>query len=435
MGAALPDPAPAAGKARGKLATRVDDLLQSWVENLRPRWLDGNEVELLERGEQYFPALVEEIGRATREIWQETYIFENDDSGRKVAEALAVAAKRGVQVHLTVDGFGCDKLDPEMRKLMSRAGVRIEVFRPGRGGFLGLNRQRLRRLHRKLCVIDGCVAFVGGINVMDDFYDQNHGVLDAPRYDFAVRARGPVVAPIQFAVHRHWWSLALINRSLRRSGRVPDRSYWKQVKLPPVPEVDIRPAGTRRAMFVLRDNLRWRHSIEIAYLNAIRAAKREILIANAYFFPGVRFRRALIRAARRGVRVRLLLQGKVEYAIQHYASQALYDELLAEGIEIVEYRKSFLHAKCAVIDDWATVGSSNIDPFSLLLARESNLFVQDAGFAATLRARLEAGMEDGGAPVVPQHHARRPWWVRGMNWVAFGVLRIAVAVSGSSARF
>ena len=146
-------------------------------------------------------------------------------------------------------------------------------------------------------------------------------------------------------------------------------------------------AGQARAALVLRDNLRFRRAIEREYLRAIGQARREVLIANSYFVPGRRFRRALLAAVARGVRVRLLLQGRVEYRLPHYAAQAMYDELLKGGVQIIEYRRSFLHAKVAVFDDRATVGSSNIDPFSLLLAREANLFVNDQAFAAELRSR------------------------------------------------
>jgi cardiolipin synthase len=163
-----------------------------------------------------------------------------------------------------------------------------------------------------------------------------------------------------------------------------------------------------RAGLLLRDNLVHRRSIERAYLKAIGSAKREVLIANAYFFPGRRFRRALIEAMRRGVPVRLLLQGRIEYTLPHLATQAMYPPLLAAGIEIVEYHRSFLHAKVAVIDDWATVGSSNIDPFSLLLAREANVVVFDAGFAAELRGQLRVAMAEGGKPIEREQLARRP---------------------------
>jgi cardiolipin synthase len=197
-----------------------------------------------------------------------------------------------------------------------------------------------------------------------------------------------------------------------------------------------RPAGRGlRAGLLLRDNLVHRRSIERAYLKAIGSAKREVLIANAYFFPGRRFRRALIEASRRGVPVRLLLQGRIEYTLPHLATQAMYPPLLAAGIEIVEYHRSFLHAKVAVVDDWATVGSSNSDPFSLLLAREANVVVFDAGFAAELRGRLLAAMADGGKPVEREQLERRSIWQRFKGWVAYRVLRFGVIVSGHGSSY
>jgi cardiolipin synthase len=190
-----------------------------------------------------------------------------------------------------------------------------------------------------------------------------------------------------------------------------------------------------RAMLLLRDNFRFRRAIEREYLQAIGAARQRVLLANAYFFPGARMRRALILAAGRGVPVTLLLQGRVEYALQHYASQALYDELLGAGVRIVEYASSFMHAKVAVADDWATVGSSNIDPFSLLLAREANVVVCDAGFAAHLSARIHAAIAQGGREVHPARHARGPLRLRAVRWAAFALLRAGVALSGRAGRW
>lgn len=430
---AMREAARALVKTRPRRSAR-EEMFAAWVENLRPRSLDGNAVQLLQGGIEFFPALEQAIASAREEVLLETYLFEDDPSGRRIAAALAAAAQRGVRVHVTVDGFGCGQRQTNLQRLMQRAGVRVEVFRPEHRLF-ALTRQRLRRLHRKITVIDGRLAFVGGINILDDFYDPNHGPLDAPRLDFSTRLEGPIVRPVHYAAHRHWWSLSLVNRSLRRLGRPPDERYWSRVRLPEPVVPSTAPAGVVRAMFVLRDNFRFRHTIERRYLWAIRRARREILIANAYFFPGVRFRRALIAAARRGVRVRLLLQGRVEYRLQHYASQALYDELLAAGIEIIEYVPSFLHAKVAVIDDWATVGSSNIDPFSLLLAREANVVVADADFARTLLARLEVAIRDGGRPVHLHHVRRRSWPMRLVNWISFGLLRLGVTLSGVPGRY
>lgn len=404
----------------------------------------GHAVELLEGGGEFFPALEAEIEGASAEIHLETYILHDDASARRIVAALVRAAARGVAVRLAIDGFGTPHVPAALATMLAGSSVQLRVFRPERDA-APLDRRRLRRLHRKLAVIDGRVAFIGGINLLDDLVDPNHGTLDAPRVDFAVRVHGPLVADAREAARRLWTRLEK-HRLRRRLASC--RAERAAPATPAVPAaalpVEGRPRRRRgagrifddlRAMLLLRDNVRHRRAIERAYLAAIGAAQREILIANAYFFPGLRLRRALVRAARRGVRVTLLLQGRVEYRLQHYASQALYDELLGAGVRIIEYASSFLHAKVAVADDWATVGSSNIDPFSLLLAREANIVVHDAEFAAHLAARIGSAIAHGGRPVHPHRHARRPLPMRVANWVAFALLRAGVALSGRASRW
>jgi cardiolipin synthase len=189
--------------------------------------------------------------------------------------------------------------------------------------------------------------------------------------------------------------------------------------------------GTQTAKFVTRDNLRHRRAIEHAYLAAIRTAKDEILIANAYFFPGIRFRRALIAAAQRGVTVTLVLQARVEYLLLHYASRAMYGQLLDGGVAIQEFHRSFMHAKVAVIDGrWATVGSSNIDPYSLLMAREANVFVRDTAFAAQLRTEIERMIVEGAHPLGPQDWASRSRLHKAMVWLSYGLVRLAMGLLG-----
>lgn len=402
-----------------------------WYESLKPRMLRGHEVELLESGGQYFPALEEAIDGARESVHLETYIFEDDPSGRRIWAALERAARRGVRVHVVVDGFGAAHIDRQRARAMRDIGVLLEVYRPERRRY-SLDRQRLRRMHRKMAVVDGAVAFVGGINVLDDFHDPNHGALDHPRLDYAVRVRGPLVAHAHVAAARLWWETAAVNRLARGD---KGAAAGDALHLPESVRSDIASRSRMRAALMLRDNLRHRRTIERAYLRAIGRARNEVLIACAYFFPGRRFRRALKSAVRRGVRVRLLLQGRVEYRLQHYASQALYETWLRAGIEIVEYRRSFLHAKVAVIDDWATVGSSNIDPFSLLLAREANVAVDDARFARQLRERLNRAIDEGGVRIVLGSHAKRPWPVRLMNAAALALVRLGVALTGRGADY
>ena len=377
------------------------------------RFTAGNSVTLLRNGAEYFPALTDAIANAEREIWIETYIFADDETGRAIADALIAAATRGVSVRVLVDGWGARHyLTRPLERRLVEGGVDLLKYRPEVHPW-HFRSHRLRRLHRKLCHVDERVAFVGGINIIDDMNTPGH---TPPRVDFAVRVRGPMLVPVIQTMQRVW---AIVEIAQLRSSDVP---------LFP----DEQPAesvGTQVAKFTIRDNLRHRRDIERAYLAGVRTARREILIATAYFFPGVRFRRALISAAARGVKVTLLLQARVEYRLLHYASRALYGQLLTAGVAIQEYHRSFLHAKVAVVDSrWATVGSSNIDPYSFLMSREANVFVRDAAFAGELRVELLQMIESGSRAVPPQDWANRSRLVKAVTWIAYGVVRVAMGM-------
>jgi cardiolipin synthase len=381
-------------------------------------FLPGNRLTLLNSGAEYFPALIAAINDARQEVHLESYIFENDDTGRAVADALGQAALRGVIVRVLADGFGSREFADLLMPGLLAAGVQAMVYRPDIARFR-LRRHRLRRLHRKLAVIDGRIAFVGGINVIDDLNTPHQ---TPPRYDYAVCIEGPLLAPIQHTVRRLWEIVVWANFKRRYRVTRPARSIQT-------------PSGGQSAAFLVRDNFRHRRDIEEAYLAAIAEAREDILIANAYFLPGRRFRRALRDATRRGVRVTVLLQGRVEYRLLHYATQALYGKLLGAGIRIFEYRHSFLHAKVAVIDTlWATVGSSNIDPFSLLLAKEANIVVRDAKFAQELRHSLGQAMLEGAEELPADRWQQLPWYSRLLRWTSYNLVRIAIGLAGYGAR-
>jgi cardiolipin synthase len=280
-------------------------------------------------------------------------------------------------------------------------------------------------LHRKLCVVDQAVAFCGGINILDDYLDPHvEGLLKAPRLDYAVSLRGPLVA-VAHATMAQLWSRIEAVRELRSQdlGGALDalRGAKQSLHLPARGEIQ----------WVLRDNVRHRTHIERTYRKAIGAARHEILVANAYFFPGLRLRRALVMAARRGVRVRLLLQGQYEYFLPYRAARQLYGQLMAAGVEIYEYHASFLHAKVAVVDGkWLTVGSSNLDPFSLLLAREANVVAHDPALAQTLQASLIDAIQQGATRVDPHAYLNRGGWQRAVDAMASAVLRFGVFLTG-----
>ena len=379
------------------------------------RYVAGNSITLLKNGVDFFPALEAAIDSARVEVHLETYIFADDVTGRRIAAALARAAQRGAVVRVVADGFGSRDFFPAaMIAALEKSGVEVLIYRPDLALF-SFRRYRLRRMHRKIAVIDGETGFIGGINIIDDTNTPNH---TPPRYDYAVKLTGPLVQELRPVVHRLWQILTWTN--------FRSRLYCTFPKLPPA-----GPAGTHLAALAIRDNLRHRNDIEAAYIDAIDNARDEVIIANAYFFPGATFRRALANAAERGVRVSLLLQGRVEYRWLHHATRALYGALLANGVQIIEYHKSFMHAKVAVIDDaWATVGSSNIDPFSFMLSREANVFVRDAAFCAQLRHSLRIAIQDGAAPVHLNEWKKRPMSERFLAWLAFGLGRFALGILG-----
>ena len=406
-----------------------------------PRFHPGHRVQLLQGAQELFPALVRAMDAARTSVLLETYIFDTTGAGADIARALARAAARGVRTQLVVDGVGTGRLPAHWFAHLRSAGVQVRVYAPL--GPLGLLLPgQWRRLHRKLCVVDGTVLFCGGINILDDFHDPHFGALPAPRFDFAVRTEGALVAQAQATMEQLWWRLQAVHDA---------RHYHLPQAVQALREAGVglhmgrggQRARARaghglgmRAALLLRDNLRHRSRIERAYRRAIAMAREDIIIANAYFLPGGKLRRALVLAAQRGVRVRLLLQGRYEYFMPHHAVRPVYHTLLQAGVEIYEYAPSFLHAKVAVIDaqgrrPWATVGSSNLDPLSLLLAREANVVVRDRAFASELHARLCQAMAGAGQRVQAVQLAQRPWHQRLLDRVAYALMRSALWLTGN----
>lgn len=378
------------------------------------RFLDGNRITLLHCGAEFFPALERAIDGAQHEIYLQTYIFEDDESGRRIAEAFKRAVARKVKVNVLIDGFGSMGLSEKFVKEMRDAGVDVLFYRPKLSPF-SFKRSRLRRLHAKIAVIDGRIAFIGGINIIDDL---NRPGGEAPRIDYAVQVQGPLVSEIFREARRLWRRIAWMH--LRR----------QNVSWMPIPQNPPIPGGVKAA-FVTRDNVLHRHDFEREYLAAIARARFDIVIANAYFLPGRRFRQALIAAAERGVKVKLLLQGRMEYVFL-FATQSFYDSLMRCGIEIYEYQKSYMHSKVAVIDkQWSTVGSSNLDPFSLLLAREANVIVQDKQFAEELCADIHRTIEEGAHRIQPETWQQQPGYKRFISWIMYQTIRIGLGMIGS----
>jgi cardiolipin synthase A/B len=370
-----------------------------------PTWIKGNKFTLLENGEEYFPRLFAAIDAARHEVMIETFILYEDKVGNALRAVLLAAARRGVQIDLTIDGFGSHELPDEFIASLTEAGIRVHVFDPAPRLFKRVN--YFRRMHRKLAVIDGVRAFVGGIN-----YSADHLADYGPeaKQDFAVEAEGPITAQIQ---------------SFMRAALQPQESALRRLlrRHKPNGQSTLPKAGDAEALFVWRDNSDCKTDIERQYRLAIRLARHRVVIANAYFFPGYAFLRELRRAARRGVQVTLILQGNPDMPIVQTAASMLYHYLLKGGVTIHEYCKRPLHGKVALVDDeWAFVGSSNLDPFSLALNLEANLVIRDKEFNRELYRRLE-GMQSSCKRIDANDLRESRTWRKIRSFVLFHFLR------------
>jgi cardiolipin synthase len=404
---------------------RIGAALVSRRRGARLAFTAGNEVRLFGSGADYFATLIGHVDAAQESVVLETYIFRDDDSGRAVSDALVRAAARGVRVRVITDALGTGRLP--LFDEWSAAGVEHRIYNAGWFGLGFLGRFGLSRTHRKLALVDERVAFCGGINIVDDFAAAG-GRLPRARWDFAVELRGPVVARVSAALDTQWRRLALGHRpyaasvsralALRASATATGAAAPARASAQASEQALKDPS----IAFIARDNFVNRRAIEKAYRVAIGRARHEILLANPYFVPGRKLRRALVAAARRGVDVRLLI-GRKEFVALDHAVPYLYQALLSAGARIAEYEKTILHGKVAVVDsNWATIGSSNLDALSLVLNNEANVVLIEHAEIGQLREAILTAFDEA-RPIDPACYAARPWPERFMSWFAYVAYR------------
>ena len=379
---------------------------------MKTEWRDGNRLRLLANGEQYFPRVFGAIKRASESILLETFILFEDDVGNALQKEIIAAASRGVKVEMLLDGYGSNNLSSEFIRRLTTAGVRFIFYDP-RPLVLGVRTNLFRRMHRKIVVCDGEIAFVGGINFSAE-HNSSYG--PEAKQDYAVEVKGPVVQDIMLyvqqamnskGINRRWWN----NR----------RSRVAQNQSP----------GDAQILFVWRDNDRHTDDIEQNYLKMLREAKEEVIIANAYFFPGYHLLREMRSAAQRGVSVKLIVQGKPDMPIVKVGAELLYNYLVGGGVEIYEYIRRPLHAKIALQDNfWSTVGSSNLDPLSLSLNLEANLIIHDRTFNQVIRRELVRLITQDCERVDESRLPKQNWWQLGKSIVVFHFLRHFPAIAG-----
>lgn len=383
------------------------------VVDVEYRWQGNNRVELLENGEAYFPRVFEAMRQAKSEILLETFIVFEDKVGAELQAVLIDAARRGVRVTASFDGFGCGELSSGYLAALSDAGVHLQMFDPA-PKHLGIRTNWFRRLHRKIVVVDGTFAFLGGIN-----FSADHLADFGPeaKQDYSVEVQGPAVTDI------HHFALLQCGRPVRAK-------YWWQRRRQRRSELAFSDHDGQ-VRLVYRDNGEHRTDIEEVYRQVLRTAQRRVVIANAYFFPGYRLLREIRNAARRGVEVRLILQGQPDMLVAKLAARMTYDYLLKSGVRIYEYCDRPLHGKVALVDeDWSTVGSSNLDPLSLSMNLEANVLIRDRGFNRQLFERLE-DLSDNHCKVMSVDNAPRGRiWHMTVGFLVFHFLRHFPAWAG-----
>lgn len=369
-------------------------------------WIDGNCVQLLINGEQYYPRVFEAMAQAREEILLETFIIYEDKVGQQLQQVLIDAARRGVRVEVVADGYGTADLTDAYLGALTEASVRFHAYDP-QPRLAGMRTNLFRRLHRKIVVIDGERAFIGGINYCIDHLGEFGPMA---KQDYAVEVTGPVVAQVHASSRRLM---------------APVLEPPSQVR--PV----TAPTGQASAVLVERDNARHRTDIEQQYLQVFRTARQRIVIANAYFFPGYRLLRELRHAARRGVEVTLILQGQPDIRWVRALSRLLYNDLLRNKVRIHEYCQRPLHGKVALVDDeWSTVGSSNLDPLSLSLNLEANLQIRDHAFNQMLFEHLNELAIKQCKAVTLERMVRGYWWRAPLIFLGYHLTRFFPRVAG-----
>jgi len=372
----------------------------------RHEYKGGHAVELLRSGESYFAACEKVIDEARHYIHFQTYIVDDDDTGRRIVDALVRAAGRGLKVYFLLDAYGGSSFSRNLRSVVEEAGIRFRMFSPA---FITKGFQLSLRLHHKVLLADGEVAIIGGMNVADRY----HGTTEQKEWlDFAVKLKGPECAHTLFMLKR-LWNRAFISKK--------DRSH-ETVHHPDICPEDVK-------VKVLQNNW-YRNKIEIlkSYRSAIKHAGNRIIIFASYFLPGRNERKLLRNASRRGVDITIVLAAESDAPVFKRATNFLYDFILRNNIKIYEYLPSNLHAKVATADgNWSTIGSYNLNHLSDYGSVETNVDIFDQNFAGMFEKILsEIIRKDCHQVTFKEYKKRKTWLFQLIDWLSYQMIRIAM---------
>lgn len=366
----------------------------------------NNKVKLIRGGRTYFELLEKLIEEANNIIHLQVYIYEEDETGNRIADALLTAVKRNVQVYMMADGYASQSLSSAFILKLTDGGINFRFFEPV---FKSDNFYFGRRLHHKMVVIDNAVALVGGINISDRYNDMP-GV---PAWlDFALLVEGSIVEQLCVLCWKTW------------KGFKPATVYEPCTQPPFIP--DILPGEVAAVRMRRNDWVRRKNQISRTYIEMMMGSDSHVSILCSYFLPGGVMRRAIKKAAKRGVKIKVILAGKSDLVVAKNAERYMYDWLLRNKVEIYEYQTSVLHGKIAVCDSrWMTIGSYNVNDISAYASIELNLDVNNASFAMHVEQRLEDIIENECEPVTHESHVKaKSWWKQFSRWVSYELFRL-----------
>jgi cardiolipin synthase A/B len=369
-----------------------------------------NKVKLIRGGTTYFELMEKIIGQAKDTIHLQVYIFDEDDTGRKIAEALIAAAKRNVKVYLLADGYASQSLSPAFIQHLNEGGVNFRFFEPlfkSSGFYFG------RRLHHKIIVVDTDIAMVGGINISNKYND----MAGKPAWlDFALFTEGAVVKELCVLCWKTW------------KGYKPDKIV--EPCNPMVLKLDIKPDEIADVRMRRNDWVRRKNQISKTYIEMMVGARSHITILCSYFLPGNIMRKTIKRAIRKEVKIKVIVAGKSDLVVAKNAERFLYDWLLRNNVDIYEYQNNILHGKIAVCDDkWMTIGSYNINDISAYASVELNLDVKNPSFAKHIKQTLEEIISNDCTPVTRETQARtKNIFKQFFRWGSYELFRLGFHV-------
>jgi cardiolipin synthase len=367
----------------------------------------GHSIELLQSGESYFAACENVINGAKHFIHFQTYIVDDDDTGRRFVNSLIRAANRGVRIYFLLDAFGGSSFTKDLIDKVEKAGILFRIFSPG---LITKGFQFSLRLHHKVLLVDGEIAIIGGMNVANRY----HGTSSMKEWlDFAILIKGPECAHVLFILKR-LWNRAFISKKERSREIIHIPSYYADVKLK-----------------VLQNNW-YRNKIEIlkSYRSAIRHSRERMIMFSGYFLPGRNERKLLRNASRRGVDIKIVLAAESDAPVFRRATNFLYDFILRNNIKIYEYLPSNMHAKVATVDGrWSTIGSYNLNHLSDYGSIEMNVDILDSVFTEEFDRYLLAIIEKDCRQVIFEEYiSRKTWFLRLIDWFSYQMIRFLMRI-------